>query len=262
MFSICNCPTSTSNRYMSTLFTLQRSDKFKTSTQNTITTVMKRKGTDTHTTITTTTEAEPSIQVFELLNNVKDLYERDDDVAMITQIREQVQSLRHQAIDETLAQTQEIKAKIEARIEEDERLYEGQLDDKYNLEAKLTSLRENIARGSMSAEDLGREIQAVEARIRKHMAEAGQELERIDEVELARKNEVPRLKNFVRLYAMVTRIKWEFEAGSNVMKGIITVPATNEVVRFSVDPNEYSDFEIANYFWGIMEGGNANAVLQ
>uniref|UniRef100_A0A7S2PTF7 Kinetochore protein Spc24 n=1 Tax=Leptocylindrus danicus TaxID=163516 RepID=A0A7S2PTF7_9STRA len=216
---------------------------------------MKRKGTDTHIATETTT-------VVELLNNVKDLYERDDDVAMATQIREQVRSLRYQAVDVTLAQTQEIKAKIEARIDEDERLYKSHLEDKHNLEAKLASLREDIARGSMSADDLSREISEVEAKIQQHMAEAGQELERIDEVELARKNEVPRLKNFVKLYAMVTRIKWEFEAGSDVMNGVIAVPATNEIVRFSIDPNEYSDFEIANYFWDLMEGGSAKAVLQ
>ena len=196
--------------------------------------------------------------VYELLNNVRELYERDAEETeqQVQQIKDQLDGLRYRAVDETKEQAGGVKSKVQSFISEDVRLYQEQVEEMNLVEEELKALRQEIAEGSKSSSELEREIQEIENRMKSYIAEYSEQVEKIDEVEHARMSQLPRLKNCVRVHAMITKIKWDLEHGSDMLRGEISVPLTNEVVRFSLDPSEYSECEVANYFANIIGGGN------
>lgn len=77
-----------------------------------------------------------------------------------------------------------------------------------DLIKEVTAERDSIQEDMVNL-DLTR--QNLEKRIAKAIEEANQEVEAIDLVEENRKNQVPRLKRQISLYASTTGIKWDFE---------------------------------------------------
>jgi DNA repair exonuclease SbcCD ATPase subunit len=68
--------------------------------------------------------------------------------------------------------------------------------------------RDSLQQGLQSLESLRHDL---EQRIASAMEEASQHVESIDMVEESRKNQVPRLKHQISLYASTTGIKWDFD---------------------------------------------------
>lgn len=195
--------------------------------------------------------------VYELLNNVRELYERDAEETeqQIQQIMEQLEGLRYRAVDETKEQADSVKSKVRGCIDEDVKLYQEQTDEMGAVEEELKTLRQEIAEGSKSSSEIEQEIQVLENKIKEYVSEYSEQVEKIDEIEHARMSQLPRLKNCVRVHAMITKIKWDLEHGSEMLRGEISVPLTNEIIRFNIDPSDYSECEVANYFANLIGGG-------
>jgi len=223
---------------------------------------MKRKGSDhIHhgNTINTSFVSSTDESIYELLNNVKELYEKDgnDTNSHLHRVTERMDELNARAVDEMETLAKEVKDKIQLHIEEDEKLYREHEREMEELEKEIEDIRKDIADGSRSSDELEREIQDIQRRIQGYIQECAEEVEKIDEVEHARMSELPKLKHFIRLQAMITNIKWDYERGlhsSHVLKGTISIPSRQDIARFCLDTSECSEYEVADYFWKIIGG--------
>jgi hypothetical protein len=69
------------------------------------------------------------------------------------------------------------------------------------------------------------------------------------------------LKQQISLYATTTGIKWDFNE-EHILAGQVAAQPKGGIRRFCIDPNEYSNFEIAKHLlWSLMETGTYAASI-
>ena len=74
-------------------------------------------------------------------------------------------------------------------------------------------------------------------------------------VEAEKVQQVPRLQYSMSLFANISKIKWDFAAfdqGGRV-KGTLSVPGSDAVKAFDMDPRVTSDYDIANNLWAMLD---------
>eukprot|EP00531_Pseudo-nitzschia_arenysensis_P007798 CAMPEP_0116148258 /NCGR_PEP_ID=MMETSP0329-20121206/18254_1 /TAXON_ID=697910 /ORGANISM="Pseudo-nitzschia arenysensis, Strain B593" /LENGTH=246 /DNA_ID=CAMNT_0003644365 /DNA_START=80 /DNA_END=820 /DNA_ORIENTATION=+ len=102
-------------------------------------------------------------------------------------------------------------------------------------------------------DDLDARQRVSQEKIAMYQAEASQELDLILDVEEEQKQQVPRLKMTISLYASTTGIKWDFE-DPDLLAGQVEIPSQCSFKRFNIDPRDYSSVETADMLWHFMEG--------
>jgi chromosome segregation ATPase len=114
-----------------------------------------------------------------------------------------------------------------------------------DLEYEVDEIRNSV--DEVKEEDL-----ALQKKIQHYREQASERVERIDEVEVQKKEEVYRLQTQISLHAHVTGIKWDYD-DINSIKGEIDIPSKQIQKRFEIEKEGRSDFEIVNKFWTMME---------
>lgn len=180
-----------------------------------------------------------------------------------------------------LKTSQNIKNQLDNRIEMAREACKEESNDLYRMQMKLEQLQADRQALLDSLEELDSLKVETKDRILQYKEEASQYVELMDQVEAERMKQVPRLKQQISLYATTTGIKWDFDeehllAGQVVRTVIVckcewiqlkyslialwlsslqAVQPKGGIRRFRIDPNEYSNFEIANHLWSLMETG-------
>jgi len=112
---------------------------------------------------------------------------------------------------------------------------------------------ENEVKEIRNSVDVAKEEEiALQKKIRHYTEQANARVERIDEVEVQKKEEVYRLQTQISLHAHVTGIKWNYDDIDSI-KGEIDIPSKQIQKKFEIEKEGRSDFEIVNQFWTMME---------
>ena len=116
------------------------------------------------------------------------------------------------------------------------------------LDAQRAALQQKLA--ALEAECTSAEGEVAKLRRQKADVDA-----RAAAVEAEKVAQVPRLQYSMSLFANISKIKWDFAAyddGGRV-KGSLSVPGSEEVRAFDLDPRVTSDFDIANKLWDMLD---------
>ena len=146
------------------------------------------------------------------------LDDEDDFLREVSHCEAQLESFQRQQtklLDDSTA----LKEKLHAKITQQQSRCQQELS---NVEAMEDELREIVQeRDSIQRDiaELNRMSHDLEAKISLAMEEAAEVVEEIDMLEEARKNQVPRIKHQLSLYARSTGISWHYGDGSSLLKG-------------------------------------------
>ena len=67
------------------------------------------------------------------------------------------------------------------------------------------------------------------------------------------KTEVPRIQHLISLYANITKIKWNYNADDDAVKGYFVLPDEN-IDPISFERGDLSDQELADNLWSRIPG--------
>eukprot|EP00536_Pseudo-nitzschia_multiseries_P001485 jgi/Psemu1/234661/estExt_Genewise1.C_190071 len=126
-------------------------------------------------------------------------------------------------------------------------------NDLSHLSEQLGKFREQRYNLLNEIDDLERRQRESQEKIAMYQMEALQELDIITDVEEQRKQQVPRLRATISLFASTTGIKWDF-ADRDILSGQVDIPSQSSCKLFSIDPRDYSPVEIADYLWNLSIG--------
>jgi len=124
----------------------------------------------------------------------------------------------------------------------------------------LSYLSDQLSRFQEQRHNLLKEIDNLEYRQRAsqekialYQMEASQELDMIMDVEEQMKQQVPRLRATISLYASTTNIKWDY-SNPDLLSGQVDIPSQRSFKLFSVHPGDYSPVEMADVLWDLADG--------
>lgn len=177
---------------------------------------------------------------FEGPNASKDTAVLKDNTNIIHKLEENVELLK--------SKSSKIKNEIKMRIQ----------DTSKSLEEESDSLRlqsDHFNQKRRETDKIKSEIEALvnteidlKMKIDQHKRDASEEVGQIDEVEEEKKAEVYRLQQHISLLALVSGIKWDYDCVHSIA-GEVEVPSKGKQVRFEIDKEKYSVYEIANMLW-------------
>ena len=145
-------------------------------------------------------------------------------------IKDQVQAKINSSIDEMKNEKASIRAQQE-RLDEIENEISGIKKNTLNLIEVEKVLKNKI--------DSYREL-------------ASQEVEQLDEVEEEKKAEVYRLQKHISLLALVSGIQWDYDCVDSIA-GEVEIPSTGKLIRFEINRDDHTPFEIANMLWDTID---------
>lgn len=135
-------------------------------------------------------------------------------------------------------------------------MYTKETSDLSFLSEQLSKFQEQRHNWLKEIDELDDRQRASQEKIALYQVEASQELDMIMDVEEQRKQQVPRLKMTISLFASTTGIKWDFE-DPNILSGQVAIPSQSSFKLFNVDPRDFSPVETANILWDMMDGKEA-----
>lgn len=141
-------------------------------------------------------------------------------------IKEQVQSKIDSCVEELKSEAVSIRVQTE-RFEE--------------IESQLNEIKKKTS-------DLVKVEKELKLKIDEYRELACQEVEQLDEVEEEKKAEVYRLQKHISLLALVSGIKWDYDCVESIA-GEVEIPSTGKHMRFEIDRDNHSSFDIANMLW-------------
>lgn len=94
---------------------------------------------------------------------------------------------------------------------------------------------------------------------------ASQSLNSIDMIEAKHIKSIPKIKHELTLHLTMTNIKWDYGVssvidttngggGRDVLKGEVSIVNKGVLRNFEIDKEEFSEVEIAEQLWKIIEG--------
>jgi hypothetical protein len=125
--------------------------------------------------------------------------------------------------DSLLQEAEKVKSNLSQEIQQAKYMYSKETDVLSDLSEHLTKFQETRRDLLGEIEELDDRQRVSQKNIAIYQAEASQELDIITDVEEQQKQQVPRLKMTISLYASTTGIKWDF-ADPDLLSG--------QVVRF------------------------------
>ena len=137
----------------------------------------------------------------------------DEDDVFIKDVRQcqaNMQAFRQQQQD-MMELSNLIKDGLKVKISEQEEKCQEESQDVAGLERVLEEIKQERDSIANDIVDLETTRQKLQQCIAKALEEANQQVEAIDMVEEARKNEVPKIKREIALFANTTGIKWDYE---------------------------------------------------
>ncbi len=154
-------------------------------------------------------------------------------------------------VDVLQTKSNRLKEEIQFRINDCLEKYNKKIDSIRLQRELIEELRNEIdSIKSITHESIEKERE-LKIKIDQYKDQASQEIEEIDEVEEEKKAEVSRLQEHVSLLAVVSGIKWDYECVESIA-GEVEVPSKGKHVRFEIDPDEHSPYEITNLLWDLI----------
>lgn len=130
--------------------------------------------------------------------------------------------------------------------------------------ATVATLKTELERLNGEYDDLRRQTQSVQQETEELDAEREafrtfvlDNAQKIQETRQQRKYTLPRMQQQFSLYATMTGIKWDFDAqieNRNVLAGEVRVPSQSTMRHFYIHKLDYSEYELANLLWDMMDG--------
>jgi len=161
--------------------------------------------------------------------------------------------IEHELEHSLLEQAEEIQTNLTNEIQQAKNLYRKETSDLSYLSEQLSNFQEQRHNWLKEIGELDDRQRASQEKIALYQAEASQELDMIMDVEEQRKQQVPRLKMTISLFASTTGIKWDFE-DPDILSGQVAIPSRCSFKLFNVDPRDYSPVETADILWDMMDG--------
>lgn len=155
-----------------------------------------------------------------------------------------------------LEQAEKIELYLSEKITRAKDLRRKETDVLGKLFAQLSKLHEQRQHLLREIDELDDRQRFSQERIAIYQVDASQELDMIIDVEEEQKQQVPRLKMAISLYASATGIKWDF-ADPDLLSGQVEIPSQKSFKLFSIDPRDFSSVETADMLWNFMEGNEA-----
>lgn len=144
-------------------------------------------------------------------NSGEEIVEHEDDfIQEVQQCKEKLSSFETQK-QELINHSSQMKGKLTKNIEKEQSKCQVESNNVIALEQSLQAMvaeRDELVNNMKELEQMSQELQT---KIALAIRDANQEVEAIDIVEENRKNQVPKLKHQISLYATTTGIKWDFE---------------------------------------------------
>lgn len=177
---------------------------------------------------------------FEGPNASNDIAVLKDNTNVINKLEENVGHLK--------TKSNKIKDQIETRIQDCTQQLKDEFDSLRLKQERVNDKRSEVEKMKREIIDLAKKEIELKKKIDQHKEEASQEVEQIDEVEEEKKAEVFRLQQHISLLALVSGIKWDYDC-IHTIAGEVEIPKKGKHVRFEIDKEKYSPFEIANILW-------------
>mmetsp|Transcript_26960 Transcript_26960/g.31359 ORF Transcript_26960/g.31359 Transcript_26960/m.31359 type:complete len:252 (-) Transcript_26960:70-825(-) len=146
-----------------------------------------------------------------------------------------------------------IKDRIQNRIEYFAEQCNSETEKLEKQQQKIDEFKSEVDTIRDCLSNLLKEEKEMKARIDEYKIQASQEVEQIDEVEEEKKVECDRLRNQISMYAVITGIKWDYDTIESIA-GEVEIPSKGKHVRFEIDPEQYSPFEVTNMLWDKIGG--------
>lgn len=173
----------------------------------------KRKGTDVSTPLTVSIvnneEVSPLEKTTQMLKDMR--VQTNDSVMNSLQACFDFQISLESEQENLMACSNQIKNELENRIQHAREACREESDDLYRMKVALKKLQAEKFALHQELNEMDASEKEKRERIRQYEIESELEIEAIDQVEAERKDQVPRLKNLISLYAMITGIKWDYD---------------------------------------------------
>lgn len=150
--------------------------------------------------------------------------QEDDFIAEVRKCEESMKAFQEQQ-DKLMNTSEKVKDGLNRKISKEEAKFEEESANVSAVERALKQIAEERDSLQEDMKDLERMRQDLEQRIATAMEEASQEVESINLVEENRKNQVPRLKHQISLYASTTGIKWNFDNDRLLEGHVVSTPS-------------------------------------
>ena len=176
----------------------------------------KRKGTDVPMTMSSTVSVsydEGDFSWTETRQKLKDMrssYSANDMLASFRTCLDLQSDLENQQ-SHVVQESENIKSRLENRIEMAREACKEESDDLYRMQVRLEHLQADRQALHQALEELDGIETETRERIIQCQEVASEQIESIDQVEAERMRQVPRLKQQISLYATTTGIKWDFD---------------------------------------------------
>ena len=170
-----------------------------------------------------------------------------NDIAILKENSSILENLRDN-VDNLKLKSNEIKDQIEIQTKIASQQLEDEAESLRLQQERLDSIQKEVDKVQSDTKELTRKEKELKIKIDQYKDQASQEVENIDEVEEEKKAEVYRLQQHISLLALVSGIKWDYDRVDSIA-GEVEIPSKGKHVRFEIDREEHSDFEIANMLW-------------
>lgn len=149
--------------------------------------------------------------------------EEDDFIREVNQCHSQIQAFQKQQ-SQVLEESQAIQDTLQSKIKDQQTRCQQELSTVEAMENDLKEIANERDSIQQDIATLNRMREDLETKISLAMEEASQEVESIDMVEEARKNQVPKLKHQISMYATTTGIKWDYNEGDVLQGEVVRLP--------------------------------------
>ena len=164
-------------------------------------------------------------------------------------------------------ESQTIQSSLTSRITNEKSALQTESKELHSQLTSVQSLEENIE----NLQNLNATLQSQHDKITKNIMEynkiASQSLNSIDIIEAQHIKSIPKIKHELTLHLKMTNIKWDYNGGGgggassiddtnsrDVLKGEVSICNKGVLRNFEIDKEEYSEVEIAEQLWKIIEG--------
>lgn len=141
-----------------------------------------------------------------------------------------------------------IKEEIQSRIDDSMRKLEEETEALRFQQDCVNEKRSEVDKMKREIAELIKKEMELKMKIEQHKEDASQEVEDLDEVEEEKKAEVFRLQQHISLLALVSGIKWDYDS-IDTIAGEVEIPSKKKHIRFEIDKDQHTPFEIAHMLW-------------
>jgi chromosome segregation ATPase len=155
-------------------------------------------------------------------------------------------------------ESQSIQSSLTSRITQEKTALQTESKELHTQLTSVQTLESNIE----NLQNINATLQSQHNEITKNIMEynkvASQSLTSIDMIEAQHIKSIPKIKHELTLHLTMTNIKWDYGGGASctedVLKGEVSICNKGVLRNFEIDKEEYSEVEIAEQLWKIIEG--------